>query len=136
MNDPFLTEPSHTASPGAPADTLLEPATLSAAKCCSDASDYVRRNPAATILYAVGTGLVLGLLVRALRPEPEPRTRVAQLLEDIEQRLRTSTGPVLSRTGALAQEGVHAIQDGMECGRAHLKDALRGATRRFNRFLS
>ncbi len=135
MNDPLQDE----STPGTSAVTPVYPPAaqpLSPSKCCSQASQYVRKNPAATILYAIGTGLVLGLLVRSLRPEPEPRSRVAQMLEDIELRLRNATGPVLTRTGALAGDGVHALQDGVESGRARLKDALRDASRRFNRLLS
>ena len=67
--------------------SIEEPISSAASECCAEVDECVRRNPGTALLIAVGAGLVIGLLVRGLRPEPTPRHRLAQLLEDIECRL-------------------------------------------------
>ena len=111
--------------------TINEPANP-AAECCAEADQYVRRNPGTAILVAVGAGLAIGLLVRALRPEPTPQYRVARLLEDLEDRLRDVTGPVLRKAGALASDGLEAAQDGRSRAEGLLSDATRRVRRMFS----
>ena len=74
-------------------ETTVNEPTNAAAECCAEVDQCVRRNPATAILVALGAGLAIGLIVRALRPEPTPQYRVARLLEDLEDRLRDVTGP-------------------------------------------
>lgn len=99
-------------------DPITEPVTNAAAKCCTEVGQRVRRNPGTALLIAVGTGLAIGLLVRALRPEP--KHRVAQILDDIERRVRDATGPTLRKAGALAGEGAEAVREGLHGGGARL----------------
>ena len=104
--------------------TLNEP-THAAAECCAEVDQCVRRNPGTAILVAVGAGLAIGLIVRALRPEPTPQYRMARLLEDLEDRLRDVTGPVLRKASALATDGLEAAQQGGSRAESLLADATR-----------
>ena len=99
-------------------EPITEPVTNAAAQCCTEVGQSIRRNPGTALLIAVGTGLAIGLLVRALRPEP--KHRVAQMLEDIERRVRDATGPALHKAGVLASEGAEAVRDGLHTGGARL----------------
>lgn len=111
--------------------TAYQP-TNAAAECCTEMDQYVRRNPGTAILVAVGTGMAIALLVRALRPEPTPQRRVAQLLNDLEGRLRDVTGPALRRASSLASDGLDAAQH----GEARVERLLGDATRRVRRLFS
>ncbi|MEO6789147.1 MAG: hypothetical protein ABI318_23740 [Chthoniobacteraceae bacterium] len=97
-----------------------EPVTNPAEKCCHEVDERIRRNPGTAMLIAVGAGLAIGLLVRALRPAPTPQHRVARMLEDIQRRVRDVAGPALHRAGALASEGAEAVSDGLHTGGARL----------------
>lgn len=108
--------------------TAAEPVTT-AAECCAEIEQYARRNPAAAILVALGTGLALGLLVRGLRPEATPRNRLARLLGDLEGRLRDARGPALRQAGALASDGLAAVQN----GEARIERLFGDTTRRVRR---
>ncbi len=103
-----------------------------ASEYCSEVDQYVRRNPAAAVAMAVGAGLALGLLVRALRPEPTPQHRVARLFEDLEDRLREAAGPALRKAGALASDGLSAAHG----GEARVERLFGDATRRVRRLFS
>ena len=95
-------------------DPITEPVPNAAAKCCADVEQRIRRNPGTTLLIAVGAGLAIGLLVRALQD------RVARLLKDVEHRVRKATGPALHNAGELAEEGAEAVRDGLHSGGARL----------------
>ena len=110
--------------------TVNEP-TNAAAECCAEVDQCVRRNPGTALLVAVGAGLAIGLIVRALRPEPTPQHRVARLLEDLEDRLRDVTGPVLRKASALANDGLEAAQQGGSRAESLLSDATRRVRRMF-----
>jgi len=101
-------------------DPITEPVTNAAAKCCTDVEQRVRRNPGTAMLIAVGTGLAIGLIVRALRPDRTPQQRVARMLEDIERRVRDVTGPALHKAGELASEGAEAVREGWHTGGVRL----------------
>ena len=76
--------------------------------CCNDMDGMVRENPTRTILLAVGAGLALALIVRALQPRPV-ENRAARLLEDLRERLSDLAEPahrLASNGAALAQNGV------------------------------
>ena len=113
-------------------ESSVNEATNAAADCCAEVEQCVRRNPGTAILVAVGTGLAIGLLVRALRPEPTPQYRVARILEDLEDRLRDVTGPVLRKASSLASDGLDAAQE----GRSRAEGLLADATRRMRRIFS
>jgi hypothetical protein len=105
-------------------------------QCCAEVDAYVRRNPATALLVAVGAGLAIGLIVRALQPEPSPRQRAFRLLEDLEDRLRDAVSPAVGKAGALAQGGVEALQHGVQRGEARLERLLHNASKRFRKLLS
>ena len=117
-------------------ESTVEQPTAIAAESYVEADQCVRRNPGSAILVAFGAALVIGLLVRALRPEPTPRRRLAVLLEDLEDRLRESAEPALRRANALANDGTKAAHDGLHRGEAHLDRFVRDARRRIRRLLS
>ena len=96
---------------------------------------YVRRNPGATLLVAAGMGLALALLVRALRPEPTPRRRLKNLIDDLEDRLRDAATPLLRKASGLASGGAEALRDGAHDGEAWAERLLRDATRRVRKLV-
>ena len=100
--------------------------------CCAEVNERVRRSPGAALLIAVGAGLAIGLIVRALRPEPTPRHRLGRLIDDLEDRLRDATGPVLRKASALASDGLDAAHE----GGARAESLLADATRRLRRIFS
>ena len=86
--------------------------TQAASECCADFDQRVRSNPTAAILFAVGAGLAIGVLVRALRPHPTPQNRIMRMLGKLEHRLRDVTAPVLKKASELASDGLEAAQEG------------------------
>lgn len=84
----------------------------------SDLTDQVetliRRHPIAATLATVGFGCAVGVAARALlAPEPSPRNRVKELLEDIHERLSEFTEPAYERAHELADEGRDAVKHGL-----------------------
>lgn len=117
-------------------DPLTEPVPNAAAECCKDIKQSIRRNPGTTLLIAIGTGLAVGLLVRALRPEPTVRYRAARMLEDLEKRMRDATAPALRKAGDLASEGAEVMRDGWHTGEARLGSLVREGRNRLARLFS
>ena len=114
---------------------IEQPATEAAAECCAEVDQCVRRNPGSALLFTLGAGLLIGLLIRALRPAPSPKARVAQLLEDLEWRLRDAAEPTLRKANAFASDGASAVHDGLNRGEAQLDRLLRDARKRIRKFL-
>lgn len=84
----------------------------------SDITDQVetliRRHPIAATLATVGFGCAVGVAARALlTPEPSPRNRVRELLEDIQERLSEFAEPAYDRAHELAEEGRDAVKHGL-----------------------
>jgi ElaB/YqjD/DUF883 family membrane-anchored ribosome-binding protein len=98
----------------------------------AEVEECVRRNPGSALLVAVGAGVAIALLVRALRPAPTPQERITQVLEDIESRLRDLASPVLRRASAMASEGLEAAQHGEAKAERFLGDAARRLRRLFS----
>ena len=94
------------------ASTAIKTAT---GECASKLNRLARENPARAILAAIGCGLAIGLLVRAMNP---PKSRTARLLEDIAERLHDIAAPVQRKAGHLAESGAGAVRSGV----AHLHD--------------
>lgn len=115
--------------------TIEQPIASSAAECCAEMDQCVRRNPAAAILIAMGAGLAIAVLVRALRPEPTPRQRLTHMIDDIEQRLRDAASPLLRKASGLAGDGAEALRDRAHDGEAWAERLLRDATRRVRRLV-
>jgi hypothetical protein len=97
-----------------------------------ETEECIRRNAGSAILIAIGAGIALGLLARALRPAPTPQERMSRLVDDLEDRLRNLTGPILRRAGALASDGLEAAQH----GEARAERFLGDATRRLRKLFS
>ena len=117
-------------------ESTVEQPAAAAAEYYTEADQCVRRNPGSALLVAIGAGLVIALLVRALRPEPTPRSRLADLLEDLECRLRDSAEPAFRKANALASDGTKALHEGINRGEANLDRFIRDASRRVRQFLS
>ena len=115
--------------------SIEQPIANSAAECCADMDQCVRRNPGATLLIAVGTGLAIAMLVRALRPEPTPRRRLMNLIADLEDRLRDAATPMLRKASGLASDGAEALRDGAHDGEAWAGRLLRDAIRRVRKLV-
>lgn len=95
--------------------------------CCS------RTN---ALLFALGAGLAIGLIVRAFRPAPTASQRVAYLLADLEDRLRAVSGPARRRASALASDGADVLRDSLHDGEARLGGLFQNATRSVRKLFS
>lgn len=104
---------SASESTSAPSSTMS-----SQAHTFSDLTEQVetliRRHPIAATLATVGFGCAVGVAARALlTPEPAPRHRVKELLEDIQERLTEFAEPAYDRAHELAGEGRDAVKHGL-----------------------
>lgn len=81
--------------------------------CCAELDSAVRENPTGAILLAVGAGLALALVVRALQPR-RTEHRAARLLEDLRERLNDLADPALRRASALASNGAGLLHEGAD----------------------
>ena len=113
-------------------ESTIKDASAAASDCCAEVDQCVRQNPISAILVAVGVGVGITLLVRALRPEPTPRDRVERILEDIQDRLRGTTGPLLRKARALASDGLEAAHG----GEAQIEGFVSDVSRRVRRLFS
>lgn len=105
------------------------------AECCERMSQYVRRNPVATMVGALGAGLVIGLLVRSMRTETSC-TRLAQLVEELEGRLRDTALPAFRKASAILQEGTSALGKGFREGESRVEQQLRTVSQRIQKLFS
>ena len=87
--------------------------TAQSSTCCASLEERVRENPACAIFTAMGIGIALALVVRALRQPEPPRSHVKQLLEDIQERLHDLTDPALSRLNEFAGDSTAALKKGV-----------------------
>lgn len=113
-------------------DTAAETTETAADEYRVEAEECIRRNPGSALLIAIGAGVAIGLIVRALRPAPTPQERMTRVLEDLEDRLRGIAAPVLRRASSLASDGLEAAQH----GEARAERFLSDTARRFRRFFS
>ena len=111
-------------------EPITETITETAAECCTAIDQRIRNNPGTTMLIAVGAGLAIALIVRALRPEPTARQRLAQMLDDLQHRVREAAAPALHKAGELASEGAEAVRDGWHSGEAGVGRLFRAGTGR------
>ena len=96
--------------------------------CCSDLDGIIRENPTRAILLAVGAGLALAFVVRALQPRPV-ENRAARLLEDLRERLSDLAEPAQRRASTLASNGAALAQAGVDhFSSLHLDRSLSNAT--------
>lgn len=104
--------------------------------CCADVDSMVRENPTRSILLAVGVGVVLALIVRALQPRPV-ENRAARLLEDLRERLGDFADPAYQRASGLASNGAALARNGADhLSNLHLDRTLHrvaGKVRKFFR---
>lgn len=96
--------------------------------CCNDMDGMVRENPTRAILLAVGAGLAIALVVRALQPRPV-ENRAARLLEDLRERLSDLAEPAHRRATAIANNGAALAQNGVDqFSNLHLDRTLSSVT--------
>ena len=91
-----------------------------ASECCQPFEDCVRENPTRSIVMALGLGLAVGLVIRALQPPP-PATRAARLIEDLQDRLHGLS----DRAASMAGSGVDRVRD------LNLDRSVRSLSQRF-----
>lgn len=91
---------------------------------------------ATTLLLALGAGLAIGLIIRALRPEPSRTERLAHLLADLEHRVRDTTRPALRRATSYASDGTGAVREGLHTGEALVNRCWRGTVRNVRNLFS
>jgi len=96
----------------------------------------IQKNPTTAVLVALGAGLVTALVIRALRPEPPPASRIARLLEDIQDRLRETTSPAIRRSSARVATAADALRDGVNEGEARVERLIHQAGKRLRSFFS
>lgn len=100
---------------------------------CAEMSQCVRRNPAATLLVAIGAGLAIGLLVRGLRPTPSPQRRMMNFIDDLHGRLNDVATPVVRRAATMAGEGAELLRERAHDGEAWLGRFIKDARRRLRK---
>jgi ElaB/YqjD/DUF883 family membrane-anchored ribosome-binding protein len=91
----------------------------------AEADACIRRNPGSALLVAISAGVVIGLLVRSLRPAPTPRDRITDLLEDLNSRVRDLASPVWRKAASLASDGLQNAQSGEARAERFLGDSMR-----------
>lgn len=79
---------------------------------CAEVDHVVRENPTRAVLVAVGAGIALGLIVRALQPRPV-ESRAARLLHEIQDRLHDLADPAYRKVSALAGDGADYLKEGV-----------------------
>ena len=122
MNEPNNEQPAESAT--------------SAEDCCNEISECARGNPGATLFIAIGTVLVIGLLVRALRPAPSPRERLMGYIDDLHDRLNEAAAPMLRKAGAMAGDGAEMLRDRAHDGEAWLGRIVKDARCRLRKMCS
>jgi len=97
--------------------------------------ECVRRNPASSILIALGVGLLIGAAFRALQPR-RPENRVAAMLDDIQHRLHQLSKPVYRKAARVADSGGDLVREGVDrLSDMHLDRRLKGWSRRLRSYL-
>lgn len=102
--------------------------------CGAELNRRVRRNPAATLLIAVGAGLAIGLLVRGLRPTT-PRHRMMHFFDDLHGRLNDAAAPVVRRAATIAGEGAEMLRERARDGEAWAVRAIKNARSRLHKMI-
>jgi hypothetical protein len=101
-----------------------------------DMEECVRRHPGASLLTTIVAGVALGLLIRALWPQPKPQHRALRLLDEIESRLRDLAGPPLRKASHLAGDQIEMLGSRIRKGEAGLEKTLRQVGKRVSGFFS
>ncbi len=103
--------------------------------CRNDVDSMVRKNFTRAILVAVGAGLALAFVVRALQARPVDN-RTARLLEDLRERLSDLTEPAGRPASALASNGAAFAQNGVDrFSNLHLDRTLNSVTGKLRKLL-
>lgn len=119
MNEPRIDEE---------AIAMTDPRISDESKPCCDRTTLA--------LCAIGAGLAIGLLVRALRPEPTAAQRIAHLLSELQERVGDTARPALRRASEYANEGAGTFRDGLHSGEARLERLFHDATKKVRRLFS
>jgi ElaB/YqjD/DUF883 family membrane-anchored ribosome-binding protein len=97
--------------------------------------ECVRRNPASSVLIALGVGLLIGAAIRALQPQ-RPENRVAAMLGDIQDRLRQLSKPMYRQAARAAESSGDLVREGVDrLNDLHIDRRLKGWSRRLRSFL-
>ncbi|WP_395740908.1 hypothetical protein [Prosthecobacter sp.] len=103
MNDPSTVPPTDEETPASQGTRIL-----------SNMESLIRRHPVAAALTTLGFGCAVGIVARdLLTPQPTPRDRAMQLLEEIQSRLTEFAEPAYDRASHLADDGVSAVKRGL-----------------------
>lgn len=78
---------------------------------------FAHANPTRTLLVAIGCGLAVGVLVRALQPRISG-SRAAHLLADVQDRLHGIAAPIQRQVDHMVERGVSTTRNGA----AHFHD--------------
>lgn len=109
----FPAPASESTSTSAP-PTAMATQTNTFTDLTDQVENLIRRHPIAAALATVGFGCAVGVAARSLlTPEPTPRHRVRELLEDIQERLTEFAEPAYERAHELADEGRDAVKHGL-----------------------
>lgn len=116
--------------------TVTENAVATATEYGRDMEACVRRNPATSLLTAVGAGVVIALIVKALRPDPTPRERLMQMLEDLEDRVRDESAPAMRCARKFFSDSADVVNEGLHDGEARVEKMVRDASNRLRKLFS
>jgi hypothetical protein len=111
-------------------DYITEEPHSAAEESYHEVEECVRRHPGTSLLATILAGVALGLLVRALWPEPKPQNRALRLLDEIEDRLRDLAGPPLRKASHVAGDQIHSFGKRLRQGEAGIEKALRRVGKR------
>jgi ElaB/YqjD/DUF883 family membrane-anchored ribosome-binding protein len=75
--------------------------------------NMVRENPTRAIVFALGVGMIIALIVRALQPPP-PKARALRLIEDLRDQLSDLADPAYRRARGLASNGASLVEEGVD----------------------
>jgi hypothetical protein len=101
-----------------------------------DMEECVRRHPGTSILATIIAGVAVGLLVRALWPQPKPQHRALRLLDEIESRLRDLAGPPLRKASHMAGDQIEILGNRLRKSEAGLEKTLRQVGKRVSNLFS
>ena len=117
-------------------DYITEEPHGAAEETYHEVEDCVRRHPGASLLATILAGIALGLVARALWPQPKPQHRALRLLDEVEERLRDLAGPPLRKASHVAGDQIEMLGKRLRRGEAGIEKTLRQVGKRVGGFFS
>lgn len=108
-------------------EPLIDEEAIAATDPRVSGSQRLLQDRTTILLAALGAGLVIGLIARALRPEPTAAQRLAHLVADLEERVRDTARPTWRRTRSYAHDGAGLLRDGLHEGEVRVAGLLKNA---------